>query len=194
MAAVKKKAAKKKTASKKSTKKKVVGNSLLESKLGHDPLAWLSGNEENVVSDSNIVIEPEAVTQVEEKTVNESVEIEAEESLPESAVQVEAEIVLTERSAETANKKDEIMLNLPDVFGIAQAEIMCQEMKDLLSSTNEVKIDGSAVEMVDASALQLLIVLVNECKSQGKKISWHKNSDKIRDSANLLNLTESLGI
>jgi len=200
MAAVKKKAAKKKAASKKATKKKVVDNSQLESKLGHDPLAWLSGDEEHVVSDSNIVVEPETVaqTEVEEKIVNEAVEIqvEAEESLLESTVQAETETetVSSEQPAETGNKKDETMLNLPDVFGIAQAEIMYQEIKDLLSSTDEVKIDGSAVEMIDASALQLLIVLVNECKSQGKKISWHKNSDKIRDSANLLNLTESLGI
>jgi len=200
MAAVKKKAAKKKAASKKATKKKVVDNSQLESKLGHDPLAWLSGDEEHVVSDSNIVVEPETVaqTEVEEKIVNEAVEIqvEAEESLLESTVQAETETetVSSEQPAETGNKKDETMLNLPDVFGIAQAEIMYQEIKDLLSSTDEIKIDGSAVEMIDASALQLLIVLVNECKSQGKKISWHKNSDKIRDSANLVNLTESLGI
>jgi len=198
MAAVKKKAAKKKAASKKAAKKKVVDNSQLESKLGHDPLAWLSGDEEHVVSDSNIVVEPETVaqTEVEEKIVNEAVEIqvETEESLLESTVQAETETVSSEQPAETGNKKDETMLNLPDVFGIAQAEIMYQEIKDLLSSTDEIKIDGSAVEMIDASALQLLIALVNECKSQGKKISWHKNSDKIRDSANLLNLTESLGI
>jgi len=194
MAAVKKKAAKKKSASKKTAKKKVVDNSQLESKLGHDPLAWLSGDEEHAVSDSNIVVEPETVaqTEVEEKIVNEAVEV--EEPLLESAVQAETETISSELPAETGNKKDETMLNLPDVFGIAQAEIMYQEIKDLLSSTDEVKIDGSAVEMIDASALQLLIVLVNECKSQGKKISWHKNSDKIRDSANLLNLTESLGI
>lgn len=193
MAAVKKKAAKKKAA-----KKKVVDNSQLESKLGHDPLAWLSGDEEHVVSDSNIVVEPETVvqTEVEEKIVNEAVKIqvETEESLLESTVQAETETVSSEEPAETGNKKDEAMLNLPDVFGIAQAEIMYQEIKGLLSSIDEIKIDGSAVEMIDASALQLLMALVNECKSQGKKISWHNNSDKIRDSANLLNLTESLGI
>jgi ABC-type transporter Mla MlaB component len=193
MAAVKKKAAKKKAA-----KKKVVDNSQLESKLGHDPLAWLSGDEEHVVSDSNIVVEPETVaqTEVEEKIVNEAVEIqvETEESLLESTVQAETETVSSEQPAETGNKKDETMLNLPDVFGIAQAEIMYQEIKDLLSSTDEIKIDGSAVEMIDASALQLLIVFVNECKSQGKKVSWSEKSDKINDSAKLLNLTESLGI
>ena len=125
MAAVKKKAAKKKAASKKAAKKKVVDNSDLESKLGHDPLAWLSGDEEHVVSDSNIVVEPETVaqTEVEEKIVNEAVEIqiETEESLLESTVQTETETVSSEQPAETGNKKDETMLNLPDVFGIAQS-------------------------------------------------------------------------
>ena len=185
MAAVKKKTAKKKTATKKATKKKVVDNSDLESKLGHDPLAWLSGNEGNVVSDDNIVIEPKAIAQVE--IVNETVAVESVE-------QVEPEVVASEKTMATGSNEDKTMLNLPDVFGIAQAEIMYQEIKELLSSEDEVKIDGSAVEMVDASALQLLIALVNECKSKGKKISWHKSSDKINDSAKLLNLTESLGI
>ena len=86
------------------------------------------------------------------------------------------------------------MLTLPDVFGIAQAAVMYDEMKKQLSSMDEIQIDGSAVETVDASALQLLIALINECKSQGKKISWLNESDKINHSAKLLNLTESLGI
>jgi len=67
-------------------------------------------------------------------------------------------------------------------------------LRKLLSSIDDINIDGSSVETVDASALQLLIVLVNECKAQGKKIIWHKKSEKIIDSAKLLNLTEALGI
>ena len=86
------------------------------------------------------------------------------------------------------------MLSLPDVFGIAQAAVMYDEINKQLASNDEIKIDGSAVETVDASALQLLIALINECKQQGKTVSWHEKSDKINDSAKLLNLTESLGV
>ncbi|MCW8910372.1 MAG: STAS domain-containing protein [Gammaproteobacteria bacterium] len=193
--AVKKKAVSKKTVKKKAAKKKLVANFQIEPKLGHDPLAWISGNDDNVVSRANIVVDPAVVLEsnVEENKVAEPVVAVVEEPVVEIE-QTEPEELIVEKPAEVSNVKDKTMLTLPDVFGIAQAAVMYDEMNEQLSSMDEIQIDGSAVETVDASALQLLIALINECKSQGKKISWLKESDKINHSAKLLNLTESLGI
>ncbi|MCW8853568.1 MAG: STAS domain-containing protein [Gammaproteobacteria bacterium] len=193
--AVKKKAVSKKTVKKKAAKKKLVANFQIEPKLGHDPLAWISGNDDNVVSRANIVVDPAVVLEsnVEENKVAKPVVAVVEEPVVEIE-QTEPEELIVEKPAEVSNVKDKTMLTLPDVFGIAQAAVMYDEMNEQLSSMDEIQIDGSAVETVDASALQLLIALINECKSQGKKISWLKESDKINHSAKLLNLTESLGI
>ena len=187
---VSKQAVKKKVASKKVAKRKVAGNLQLEPKLGHDPLAWISGNEGNVVSSANIVVDPG----FEETKLDEIVEMVVEAPPVEVVEQKVAEVVITETPVETGDEKDQTMLNLPDVFGIAQAAVMYDEINKQLAAKDEIKIDGSAVETVDASALQLLITLINECKAQGKKVSWHEKSDKINDYAKLLNLTEALGV
>ena len=193
---VNKQAVKKKVASKKVAKRKVAGNLQLEPKLGHDPLAWISGNEGNVVSSANIVVDPGVAVQadVEETKLDEIVEMVVEEPPVEVVEQKVAEVVITETPVETGDEKDQTMLNLPDVFGIAQAAVMYDEINKQLAAKDEIKIDGSAVETVDASALQLLIALINECKAQGRKVSWHEKSDKINDYAKLLNLTEALGV
>ncbi|MDH5570269.1 MAG: STAS domain-containing protein [Gammaproteobacteria bacterium] len=210
--AVSKTAVKKKVTSKKVARKKSLVNLPLEPKLGHDPLAWITGNEDNVVSRTNIVVEPEVDVQpVEDETivdevishlanddamVEEDVECGTSEQpvahFEEDAVIVEE--VPVNKITESNDDKDKTMLILPDIFGIAQADVTYQAIKELLSTSDEIKIDASVVETVDASALQLLIALVNECKSQGKKISWHAQSDKINDSAKLLNLTELLDL
>ena len=137
-----------------------------------------------------------AQTEVEEKIVNEAVEIqiETEESLLESTVQTETETVSSEQPAETGNKKDETMLNLPDVFGIAQAEIMYQEIKELLSSEDEVKIDGSAVEMVDTAILQLLLAFIQKATLQNILVTWVKPSQAFLSRSDTLNLTGLLGL
>lgn len=192
----KQKTAKKKVASKKVAKRKVAGNLQMEPKLGHDPLAWISGIEGNVVSGANIVVDPDVVVQanVEETKPDEIVEVVVEAPPVEVVEQKVAEVVVAEIAVETSDEKDKTMLNLPDVFGIAQAAVMYDEINKQLASKDEIKIDGSAVETVDASALQLLMVLINECKTQGKKVSWHEKSKKINDYAKLLNLTEALGV
>ena len=193
---VNKKATKKKVASKKVAKRKVAGNLQMEPKLGHDPLAWISGIEGNVVSNANIVVDPAITIQanVEETKPDDIVEVVVEEPPVEVVEQKIAEVVVTEIAVETSDEKDKTMLNLPDVFGIAQAAVMYDEINKQLTSKDEIKIDGSAVETVDASALQLLMVLINECKTQGRKVSWHEKSEKVNDYAKLLNLTEALGV
>ena len=194
MAVVKKKAAKKKTATKKTANRKSFDNLHLESKLGHDPLAWISGNDD-VVSNSNIVVEPDVVTQpVVEVIVHDVVESVSEEPQHESDVQAEVEIVRDEEIADFNDEKDKSMLHLPDVFGIAQAEVVYDEISKMLVSEDDIKIDASLVETVDASALQLLMSLIKEARAQGKAISWHAKSSKINDSAKLLNVTEFLAL
>lgn len=203
MAAVKKKAAKKKVArkkavvKKKAAKKKIAGEFRVDPKLGHDPLAWMAGSEDELVSRSNIVVEPEPQTEVEQVPVavkavsEETVETVIDE--PEEIV-VEQEIAIDEQPDDVSNDEGGAMLNLPDIFGIAQAEVMYKEITNQLASMDEIQIDASLVESVDAAALQLLISLVNECKAQDKKISWHAMSDKINESAKLLNLSDALGL
>ena len=196
MAVVKKKSEKKKSSGKASAKKKDMTGRALEPKLGHDPLAWITGNMEDVVSPSNIVVEPEKNSEDgKEVVVDSSVAIVANENIEhEIDKEVVDEVVTVKEREDLSETKDNTMLNLPDVFGIAQAEVAYNEIKQLLVSSDEIKIDGSAVETVDASALQLLISLFEECKSKGIKISWHSESDKVNDSAKLLNITQSLNL
>lgn len=57
---------------------------------------------------------------------------------------------------------------------------------------NEILLDGEAVDTVDTSGLQCLLMLIKNASEQGKNVSWLSPSETLKVSAEKLGLVESL--
>ena len=198
---VKKKSVNKKTAGKSPCKQKLSVSISHDHKLGHDPLAWLSGEEIQSLSKINDTVDP--MTFKETKIENEKIHvpgIEAEKNIDQPvALEEMTKDIDDVKASETGSlpgdedktqrtNEDDDMLILPEIFGIAQAEDMHGELSSLLAVSGDIEIDASTIETLDASALQLLIAFIKECKSSGRNVIWKKSSAKIDSAASLLNI------
>lgn len=68
------------------------------------------------------------------------------------------------------------------------------KMVAVLAGREEIKIDGSAVEHIDGTGLQLLVALVKEAASNKTNIAWQSASDVLQHNAAQLGLTEALNL
>ncbi|CAN8139088.1 STAS domain-containing protein [Thiomicrorhabdus sp. 6S2-11] len=59
-------------------------------------------------------------------------------------------------------------------------------------SENEIILDAEAVDTVDTSGLQCLLMLIQNAAEQGKTISWLSPSETIKTSAEKLGLSSAL--
>jgi anti-anti-sigma regulatory factor len=69
-----------------------------------------------------------------------------------------------------------------------------EKLAAAVTSHDEVVIDGSAVEKIDGTGLQLLVALMKQAVSSNTAISWSSASDLLLDSAAQLGLIEILGL
>ena len=68
------------------------------------------------------------------------------------------------------------------------------KMAAAISSQDEVILDGSEVEQIDGTGLQLLVALMKEAVSSNTTVTWKSASDVLLDSAAQLGLIEILGL
>lgn len=155
-----------------------------KSKLGHDPLSWISeADAAEIQQENEHPAQQETVDVIEEPIVEETVE----------AVIEETTIEEPEAQIEKGDSKEINMLDLPLYFGIAQvAEVYTQMQEILASDTGSIEIQAEDIESIDASAVQLLLVFVNAAKSKDKKIVWKGVSDKLNEAVTMFQLNNQL--
>ena len=146
--------------------------------MGDDPLAWLDGVE--LVADGAGVIKAMA-TEAEvvkgESSFNSHEESEATATISPAPIAVDSRLVLQV------------------VMDITMAEALKGDLGRLLASDlSAVEIDGSAVEKIDTSIMQLLAVFMQAMTAAGRRVSWAFASDTLRSSAQLLGLADRLSL
>jgi len=114
-------------------------------------------------------------------------EIQAVE-LNEQEIKPEIKQVKTE---ETPVSDSTIKLN--EVQDISQVAELHKKVAAILNS-QDIVFDGSDVERIDASTLQLITCAFKQADKYGNKVSWHDSSEALKKSASLLGLTEILNL
>lgn len=106
---------------------------------------------------------------------------------------------------EKANKKDqkpvarspaktENKITLNSVLAINDAKTLYAELGDMLKAKRDIFIDASAVEMVDAAILQMLLAFIQKSQLQSISVTWVKSSKEFVSRAEILDLTGALGL
>lgn len=82
---------------------------------------------------------------------------------------------------------------LPESLTIHQIDQNYTNLLEQFTTSDEtIIIDGEAVESIDTSGLQSLIVLINHAQAANNTIEWNAPSDILSQSAKKLNLSEAL--
>jgi len=84
-------------------------------------------------------------------------------------------------------------IKLDEVQDISQVAELHRKVAVILNSQNIV-FDGTDVERIDASTLQLITCVFKQAEKYGNKVSWQGSSDALKKSASLLGLTEILNL
>lgn len=96
--------------------------------------------------------------------------------------------------ASTANKQVATnTLTLDSVVVINNAKSLYQTLAEINDDT-DVTIDASAVEMIDTAVLQLLFAFTRKVQAGNHQIRWKNPSDEFVSRADLLGLSQHLGI
>ena len=83
---------------------------------------------------------------------------------------------------------------LDSVLVINNAHTMHGQFMALINAKRNVVIDASSVEMVDTSILQLLLAFVIKLHAEDLKVTWMNPSNELLNRAEILDLSEKLGL
>ena len=84
-------------------------------------------------------------------------------------------------------------LTLDSVVVINNAGSLYQTLAEI-DDDSDVTIDASAVEMIDTAVLQLLFAFTRKVQAGNHRVSWKNPSDEFISRADLLGLSQHLGI
>lgn len=85
------------------------------------------------------------------------------------------------------------IVQLPVDSRIAEAEALHRQLRQAMTA-GPVSVDGSAVDRVDTSVLQLLAVCQRELQQRGTCMGWVGVSNALRAAAAQLGLTQTLAL
>ncbi len=165
-----------------------------KSLIGIDPLAWM--NEENIENDEVSVATEEATEA--DQTIEIGTEIVdniADEKMIEDVAEIaESEIIDQETKEEEVidmeMKQEDGSYKLEGPISIADVAELHVQFKNYLAEGNDLEIDCSEVEGVDAAALQLLMAFINEAEKQDNKLIWKEPSDSLQATVLMMGLKD----
>jgi len=190
--AAKSKIAKKNVDQKQVTKKKIVTKKTAKKKV----VAKNKINAKKKTNSKRNVIKKVSVNKVE--FIQEVVEPQVVEIIEPEIV----EIVDSNVSAEEANARNieseeptvtDSTIKLAEVQDISLAEELHNKVASLIN-TADIIFDGTEVERIDGSSLQLIACAFKQAEKYGNKVSWRGSSDALKESARLLGVPNIIGL
>jgi anti-anti-sigma regulatory factor len=91
-------------------------------------------------------------------------------------------------------QEDEGILHLAETLDIAGAADLHTHLLEFLGTKQPITIDASHVSRVDTTALQLLCAFIQEVNITSPGFCWQQPSDALYQSADLLGVTDILGL
>ncbi len=162
-----------------------------KSLIGFDPLAWM--NEEPSLEDDKPkdIDEVMGGVNVKNKQEFEDTVVIADNNAGQSRVEITAANAVANENSEVI---DDIKVVLDATLNIQGVSALYEQLLKLIKYENMIEIDASAVTSIDTSTLQLLIVLKQTACQLDKEVVIDFPSDKFIESAELLGLSEMLGV
>jgi len=71
---------------------------------------------------------------------------------------------------------------------------LAERFATALAESTRLTLDGSAVERIDGSGLQLLLAMVETARQQGREVTWQQPSASLLEAAALLGLEARLDL
>ncbi len=188
-----------------------------KSLIGIDPLAWMKDeavedNQASIMTDEVPVSgqetvqfdEVEIVEEVNDEMVTEDsideVSIEVSENLSSDETVMETEAITETEIVDQEIKEEEVLdmeinkddsgVKLDGPISIADVAELHAQFKTYLAEGNDLEIDCSEVEGVDAAALQLLTAFINEAEKQDNKLIWKEPSDSLQATVLMMGLKD----
>jgi anti-anti-sigma regulatory factor len=93
-----------------------------------------------------------------------------------------------------ASKKPSTQVALPAECLIAGVDDLKTSLTTRLTLESSVTIDAAAVQRIDTASLQLLAALARDRRAAGLPFEWTGVPPSVTEAANLLNLTDTLGL
>ena len=95
---------------------------------------------------------------------------------------------------ESAGQESQDAIVLPEDFTIALAGEYYQLMMNHLEEGHDIPLDGGSVSRIDASGIQLLLVVQRALADTGHSLHWNAVSAPLRESVALLGMSDSLAL
>jgi anti-anti-sigma regulatory factor len=87
------------------------------------------------------------------------------------------------------------VIQLPENLTIHYANEHLASLKSqLVDSSNEIVFDGSSVETIDTSGIQLLLVVISDLGEKGVKVGWQNVTELLASSIANLGLSQKLNL
>jgi ABC-type transporter Mla MlaB component len=158
--------------------------------IGYDPLAWMHQQTEQQQIPPASVECPEVECSAEGQSGSETPTESAFEGASEwREAAIDAPVALEEYSFD--NKATIVLEPVLSIQNVAQLH---ERLLAVLSDTDKIEIDASAVAMVDTACLQLLLILKRTAISEQKEVVFDFPSEKFIEAADLLGISEMLGV
>lgn len=86
-----------------------------------------------------------------------------------------------------------IQINLPESLTIHQIDENYAQLLEMLDVAEEtIEFNGSAVESIDTSGLQAIVMLIRHSQANGNQITWQSASEVLKQSAEKLDLSDAM--
>jgi anti-anti-sigma regulatory factor len=177
-----------------------------ESLIGFDPLAWMREEDESEGggSDPAVSSAPEKksapavqAAAVSTESLNGSDSNRVDDPMPESDGKRDSMVDDNQPATATTagdGAKDGGEILLPAVCDISLVSRLYDQLLRHASDNHGLVINGSEVERIDASTLQLLAVWAHDHQRDGQSIQWTTPSGPLIEAARLLDLDRLLGL
>lgn len=155
--------------------------------IGYDPLAWMHQQTEQQQILSVSVECPELECTTEE-------DLTCSEELPDPELEgAEWQEMAIEVAGESQSENTATIV-LEPVLSIQNVALLHERLLGVLNDSNKIEIDAAAVAMVDTASMQLLLILKRTAIKQQKEVIFDFPSEKFIEAADLLGISEMLGV
>lgn len=117
------------------------------------------------------------------------------EAMADDGNEIESEIpetVQAESGSQLSVGSESQLYKLQSVQDISKSQTLKNDLVMLINDHDEIALDGSHVERIDGSALQLLSALFIYAKQNNLVINWHSPSEALRESARTIGVDKIL--
>lgn len=157
--------------------------------MGYDPLAWIK-EEEQAAKGGPQANSAEVAREEEAAEFAPRPEPSAPPGAAEPAQAPEEPTDVPRSEAIVENET----IDLGEIVGIADVEPLKAKLIGCLEKANAVTLDGSGLDAVDTSALQLLLAFVLEANKRDFPVHWKEPSATLQANARLIGLERHLGL